>query len=130
MSDIDFLKNYVPDLELTTLLGNRRGVEGAYFTDLLPKLVRQIKSIPPLNANEKIGLKATVKLHYFYGSTDFWIMELDPEERLAFGYTCLNGDTANAELGYISIPELLSINMMQLDLHWEEKALEEVMAAL
>lgn len=128
MPDIKFLEQYVPYSELKVLLDNLllRGEEGAYFTDLLAGLAKQIKSVPPLYANEEIGLKATVKLHYFCGATDFWITELDPEERLAFGYTCLNGDSANAELGYISIPELLSISMMQLDLYWGEKTLEEI----
>lgn len=126
MPYIEFLKNYVPDSELKVLLSNLRGEEGAYLKELLTNLVKQIKSIPPLYANEEIGLKATVKLHYFCNSTDFWITELDPKERLAFGYTCLNGDSASAELGYISIPELLSIQMMQLDLYWDEKTLEEV----
>ena len=129
MSDIEFLKNYVPQLELKTLLGNLRSEEGAYFKDLLAGLVRQIKSVPPLYANEEIGLKATIKLHYFCGSADFWITELDPEERVAFGYACLNGDVEK-ELGYISIPELLSIPMMQLDLYWKEKSLDEVMSTL
>lgn len=126
MNDIEFLKNYVPAFELKSLIANLHGEEGEHFKELLAKITAQIKSVPPLYANEEIGLKGIVKLHYFAGATDFWISEIDPVERLAFGYTCLNGDTDNAELGYISIPEIISVNIMQLDLYWQEKTLEEV----
>lgn len=73
--------------------------------------------MPLLYVNEKVGLKALVKLHYFIGTTDLWISDLDQEEGFAFGYACLNGDRENAELGYISIPEFLACDgHLELDL--------------
>ena len=51
-----------------------------------------------------------VHLHFLIPNAmqafDWWVMEYDSVERLAFGFTCLNGDTANAEFGYISLDEL------------------------
>jgi len=60
-----------------------------------------------------------IHLHYFVGGSDWWIAELDPEEGLAFGFACLNGDWQMAEWGYISIDEMRAIRPMQLDFHWE-----------
>lgn len=134
MIDVEFLKKYVPESELKSLLQSTKGEEGEYFEELLQDLIAKIKNMPPLYANEKLGLDAIVKLHYFIQQTDFWITELNQEDRLGFGYICLNGDTQNAELGYISIPEILSIgdnnpylkSLVQLDLHWQEKTLKEI----
>ena len=47
-------------------------------------------------------------LHYFRAGSDWYITEKDMEgagTRQAFGYAVLNGDTQNAELGYIDIGE-------------------------
>ena len=60
-------------------------------------------------------------------------MELGTE--VAFGYACLNGDTANAEWGYISLPELEEIVMrgsppalVERDLDFKPKKWSEVKA--
>lgn len=46
----------------------------------------------------------------------------------AFGFTCLGGDMGNAELGYVSIPEIVATNRLELDLYWnDEKTLKDVM---
>jgi hypothetical protein len=49
----------------------------------------------------------------------YWLIaELDPKERLAFGYANLNNDDF-AEWGYISIDELLE-NEAELDKKWKK----------
>lgn len=70
--------------------------------------------------------KQIAHLHYFAGGSDWWITEVSIEERLAFGYVCLNGDWQNSELGYVNIDELTSINVVNIDLHWTPKALGEI----
>lgn len=148
MIDAEFLRKYVPNNELRSLLEGTRGEEGAYFAELIQKTIEMIKNVPPLGSNEEIGLQAPVKLHYFGGGSDWWITELDPDDRIAFGFVCLNGMTDCAELGYISIEELLSVSFpveincigeaeaskrfmarceVELDLHWKEKPLGEIM---
>jgi len=121
MSKTDvFWKNYIPAPELKAIEEGLDGEEGKYFQDLLKNLRARIEQIPRLYETEHEGKTAIARLHYFAGGTDIFITELNPETGEAFGYTCLNGDRENAELGYISLPELVSIDIMQLDLHFDD----------
>jgi hypothetical protein len=67
-----------------------------------------------------------VHLHYFLGGSDYYIIEKDKGssddevkgiQNQSFGYAILNGDTINAEWGYISIAELIE-NNVELDFHF------------
>ncbi len=53
---------------------------------------------------------------YFLLDSEWLIVEYDPEEKLAFGYVVLNGDTFNSEWGYVSLEELeeLEVNVRHL----------------
>ncbi len=73
---------------------------------------------------------AVARLHYFGGSADAWIVELDcgaaddtpaDYQRQAWGKVDLGW---GAELGYVSIPELLSAGL-ELDLHWQPRPVSE-----
>jgi hypothetical protein len=77
-------------------------------------LVRGHQFMPPLDEIEVPVLYSTESvllddkrfvLHYFTGSADWWLAELDPTEWLGFGFANL-GDPANAEWGYVSLIEL------------------------
>ena len=85
--------------------------------------------------NEKIAY-----LHYFYGNSDWYIVEKDMGDgddvkqglgsglqHQAFGYSILNGDTQDAEWGYISIEELKNTNKVELDFYFEPKPMYEVL---
>lgn len=48
-------------------------------------------------------------LHYFLGGTDIYVLEYDEKENLLYGFTVLNGDWQNAEYGYTSLDELMSV---------------------
>ena len=68
-----------------------------------------LAAIPPLYGTEKVGeADKIVHLHYFVGGCDWWVVEYDPTERLAFGYACL-GDPQMAEWGYIPLDELVEV---------------------
>src|SRR4051812_29433810 len=68
-----------------------------------------LAAIPALDATEFVGEREkVVHLHYFVGGCDWWVVELDPGERLAFGYVCL-GDPQMAEWGYIPLDELAEV---------------------
>lgn len=125
---IEFLRNYVPKSQMAYLVELTMGEEGEHFRKLLEETRKRIEETPPLYANEELGTKALVRLHYFGGSTDIWLSELDEENGIAFGYTCLNGDYQNAELGYVRISEIMACDgRIELDLYWGDKPLEEVM---
>lgn len=101
---------------------------------LLPNDLRS--SIPPLYAQDGMGMNATVHLHLFGPAGDWWITEISDDGTEAFGYTRLAAMPDCAELGYISIPELQAITdrfkadpgsnlrcLIERDLHWTPCAL-------
>ena len=66
---------------------------------------------PALYSQDGLGFRAVVHEHYFVGSCDWLVTEYSPDDDLAFGWACLNGDRQNAELGYVSIAELESVQI-------------------
>lgn len=56
-------------------------------------------------------------------------MEYDDNEKLAFGFTNLN-DPQNAELGYISIKELMDLKIVTRDVHYTPKTIKEIKNSL
>lgn len=66
---------------------------------------------PALYSQDGKGLQAEVFAHYFLGGSDWLVSEYDPEEDLAFGWACINGDRQMAELGYVSLAELESVGV-------------------
>jgi len=91
----------------------------------------ELDRIPRLYQTEDIPLKdKLIYLHFFIGSCDWFIAEYDGED-LFWGYAILNGDTENAEWGYISFTELRELVVppgieIDRDLHWEPRAAREV----
>ena len=66
-----------------------------------------------------------VAAHYFIGGCDWWVVEYDPDEALAFGYACL-ADPQCAEWGYVSLVELEGVLArgvfpVERDLLWTPK---------
>ena len=111
------------------------GEEGQYFVDMLLELAATIKTMPKTGDTDGQGDKAIVHLRYFIGNFDFWITERDMgdgsadlQQHQAFGFVNL-GDPDNAELGYISLPELFASNV-ELDLNWAPKSLAQVRASI
>jgi hypothetical protein len=66
---------------------------------------------PDLYAQDGLGEAAIIHEHYFIGGNDWLVTEFNPDDDLAFGWACLNGDRQNAELGYVSVAELESIQI-------------------
>jgi Protein of unknown function (DUF2958) len=71
--------------------------------------LRRPVEAPRLYAQDGKGYEATVFAHYFVSGCDWLVTEYDPEDDLAFGWACLNGDRQNAELGYVSLAELETV---------------------
>jgi ddrB-like ParB superfamily domain len=91
---------------------------------ILDDVEKMLSKIPSLRNNKE----QIVYAHYFYGQSDWFILEYDKEEDLFFGFTILNGDSINAELGYSSIEELQSSPRIELDFYWEVKPLSQAKA--
>jgi hypothetical protein len=91
----------------------------------------ELAALPPLYATEATPLgDKRIGLHYFAGSCDWWVIELDQESMLAFGYACL-GDPVCAEFGYIDLSELCGLRLrsaysvIERDLHWTPRTVAE-----
>ena len=90
-----------------------------------------LNSLPSLNETEKVPLKEKiVHLHFYIGSTDFFIIEYGRENTF-WGFVILNGDYEMAEFGYIDFQELRSIRAngwqeIDCDLHWKIRPANQV----
>jgi hypothetical protein len=98
-------------------------------------ITKDIQSkIPKLYATEgkhRNEIKVPLKLFNALGSQRWYIIEMDPENNLCFGFANL-GDDCMAELGYISITELERIDSyrfkLERDRAWDSNTtLEKVM---
>lgn len=90
------------------------------------------KALPALKAQAKVADPIVhVKLFNPTGAATWYLLELDPEENLAFALCDLYGD--GGELGYVSLDELAAFRGrfglgIERDLHFIPKPLSEVKA--
>jgi len=130
------LNQFIGCDQLSVMRSACRGEEGQYFRDMIAKLKVAIATIPKTYETEGQGDEAIATLHYFLGGSDWYIIERDAGshddevqgiQAQAFGFTCLNGYTEDAELGYISIQELIE-NGVELDLYYEPEKIGNIKA--
>lgn len=91
---------------------------------ILADVEAMLAKIPGPYSQEK-EKDPTVWAHYFYGQSDWYITEYHPDDNVFFGFVILNGDSQYAELGYISVSELVDSNRIELDFHWRPVLLSE-----
>lgn len=101
-----------------------RGEEGDFFMEKMSELAQLVDSMP-VTYNQRNESDPVAYLHYFIGGCDWYIAEKDVEGEVdqAWGFACLNGDMMNAEYGYISIAELVTLKLqygvtVDLDFHF------------
>lgn len=105
----------------------------------------ELQRIPALYATETQRTPdKVIWLHYFVGGSDWWLVEYDAVEQIAFGYVCLGGDSQSAEWGNVSLSELESVFregqsqqldsraarviprlIVERDLHWTPRPVSE-----
>ncbi len=129
------LKHFISKDQLRILYTNaRKSEEKEYFQALIQKIQQTIKDMPETFQTAYMKDNAPVSLHYFNASSDWYIIEKDigsendeePGLQIeAFGYAILNKDYKMAELGYISIQELIE-NGVELDLYYEPEKLGDL----
>lgn len=103
--------------------------ESEYFIDKVLSVQSVIDTMPKTYEQDGKGNNAVAYLHYFGGSSDFYITEKDKTgngTKQAFGLADIFGD--GGELGYISISDIVS-NGMELDLYWTPKTLAVINGA-
>lgn len=126
-------RRFMPASQVSAMLGALRGEDGKYFRDKFLEFADRFANMPETYAQDGLGDAAIVYLHYFKGGADWYITEKDSDpdgdgQIQAFGIANL-GDSECAELGYISIVELIR-HGVELDLYWEPCQLAEVKAGM
>lgn len=95
---------------------------------ILDEVEKMLSAIPKLRAQSKLELmKQTVFAHYFYGQSDWFILEYDGRDDVFFGYVILNGDSQMSESGFIGRQELTENGRVELDFYWKPIPLGEAL---
>jgi hypothetical protein len=95
------------------------------YNGIIARLEDELANIPRRQSENSIK-EYMVYGHYFVGSTDYYITELNADQGIMGGYAILNGDTQMSEFGESSIQEYTDIRTMNLDFHWSAKILNDV----
>ena len=130
MNQRQFLLTFTNPAQTRALNSAMRGEEAAYFRQHLADLQRKVEAMPRTYGTDGQGGAALAGLHYFTSGADWYIVELDASAQDGNGHAQAYGlaDLGwGAELGYISIPELLA-NGAELDLHWTPQSLDAIRA--
>lgn len=94
-----------------------------------------LENVPALYETEEIPVEdKIVKAHYFAQSCDFYVVEINPEDGEAFGYTKFAA-FESGEWGYIDLPTMESNKtlasglglVIERDLYWSEEKFSEVL---
>ncbi|MPQ56251.1 hypothetical protein [Duganella sp. FT27W] len=127
------LGHFMPVGQRMMLLSQLKGEEGVGIAEIVNKVTDAIATMASTHQTASQGDQATAPLHYFSGAVEAWITEKDMgnptagdvSQRQAFGLITLSGDVETAELGYISLEELIGCDV-ELDLYWTPKTLAEI----
>ena len=88
------------------------------------------KRFQEVGYQDALGEDAIVVAHFFHGGSDWLATEYIEEDRVFFGFGCLNNDVEMAEMGYFSLQEFEEFNEKNLigierDIYWDEITLKE-----
>lgn len=127
MRSINDLTPYLSVSQRMAICSGATGEEGAFFKKKIHEIALQVETMPAIYAQEGMGDAAKAHLHYFLGGSDWYITERNvcDQQVEAFGFVILNGDLDNAEMGYLSLKEILQYGA-ELDLDWVPTSLRDV----
>ena len=132
----DRLQPFMPILQGKAVGELMRGEEKQFFRDKMVELAQLVDSMP-VTYSQQNETDPIAYLHYFFGGSDWYIVEKDMEGEVdqAWGFACLNGDMMNAEYGFISIDELVSLVIrgfmtIDLDFHFDPTPMSVVKPSL
>jgi hypothetical protein len=125
MAAIRTLRYFMSRQQLYVIAEACKGEERQFFFDKLVELATRVSSMPKVYEQDGLGEQAIVHLHYFCRGCDWFITERDTtkEQQQAFGFACL-GDPDCAELGYISIAEIIQ-HGGELDMYFPPRSLAD-----
>lgn len=123
------LNQIIPAAQFKLIETLRKGEEGEFFDQKFAELEAIFENMPSTYETDGQGASAVAHLHYFCGDSHWYIVEKDcgDEQFQAYGLAILNGDLDCAEMGYISLLELIrQVRGVEIDLHWTPKTLADV----
>lgn len=125
--ELSTLRQFIGRAQMGAIREGIMGEEGQHFADKLNEVLTIVSTMPKTYETQDTTDKRAY-LHYFTGSCDWYIFERDVEEEQhqAFGWANL-GDDLNAELGYISIREVIDAGA-ELDLYFTPITLSQIQA--
>ncbi len=124
------LRGFIGNSQLRAIAHGCCSEERQFFYDKVVQMTRIVESMPTTYQTDGQGDDAIVHLHYFGGgSCDWFITERDSDpdgegQQQAFGLADLG---YGGELGYISIAEIIELNI-ELDLYFRPRTLGEIKA--
>ena len=117
------IKDFICKPQLEIIRGNI-----PEFKEVINRLYEIIVNTPELYKSQDTKLEdKTAYLHYFKGSSDWFVFELDKKDVIdenntiespAFGFICLNGDIEMSEMGHFDINELKMLDV-ELDFYFD-----------
>ena len=126
---MDSFLHFIPVQQRSVIIECLDGEEREFFLNKMIELQETIQAMPVTYQQDGMGDNAIAHLHYFSGGQNWYITEKDMEGDgtiQAFGMADLG---FGSEMGYIGIAELVQINIIELDLHWQKKTLAEISAS-
>ncbi len=128
---MDLIRPFLSASQIGAMAEGTRGSDGDFFLGKFLELGTLIENMPATYAQSGAGDQTVMYLHYFLGDCHWYICEKDVEDGVsqASGYGMLHGDLECAEMGYVSITELITCGA-QLDLHFVPATLGAVKADL
>lgn len=141
-------RQLIPPRQLSAIKSLFAGEEAQFFIDQVNKVdaigqeLKKRDLSRETTAHEKVDPSernfpynvAKPSLHYFNGSSDWYIYEWNEKEKTFYGFAVLNRDWQNAEFGYISMDELFANygfgRTVELDLHFTPKPLNQLLELL
>ncbi|MCL2874728.1 MAG: hypothetical protein FWF12_00240 [Betaproteobacteria bacterium] len=133
----ELLAKFMPLQQRLSLREQLEGEEGDFFVQKVLEIADIIRGTPVTYGTEDVDTEDKVlRLHYFMGGVDAWIVERDVgdtpaengegEQIQAYGKcTLFGGGWREAEWGYISIQKLIE-NGVELDLYWTPRTCKEM----
>lgn len=121
MSKTKYLQDVMPPMQQQALFEMENSEEREFFVEKILELDDILAS--STKQQDKPLMDSMVKMHFFYGDTDWFILDYQPKSKTFFGYVILNGDVEMSEAGYISIADLHSVKRVEMDFYWNETTL-------
>ncbi len=114
---------FMPKNQAYCFIQGVKGSEHDYFLQIARKINQAIESAPAIYETDSKGDEVKPILHYFYGSVDIYVTEIDKSEyNQHFGYIRIG--TGNFEAGYIKLDCIFKeIPLINLDFHFVAKAI-------